>query len=68
MKTLTAGNVKRLQPGTDVFLVEEKTGHRGRMWIIKSGRKKLLRGILSTHEIIDRPGWHYEIEEGKKSC
>lgn len=68
MKTLTAGNVKRLQPGTDVFLVEEKTGLRGRMWIIKSGRKKLLRGILSTHEIIDRPGWHYEIEEGKKSC
>lgn len=68
MKTLTAEKVKRLPPGTDVNIVNERDGSVGHMWIIKSGRKKLLRGILSTHEIIDRPGWHYEIEEGKKSC
>lgn len=66
MKTLTAEKVKRLPPGTDVTIVKEEDGSVGHMWIIKSGRKKLLRGILSTHEIIDRPGWHYEVEEGKK--
>lgn len=68
MKTLSADKVKRLPPGTNVTIVREEDGSRGHLWIIKSGRKKLLKGILSTYEIIDRPGWHYEIEEGKKSC
>lgn len=25
----------------------------------------MLRGIVTLHEIKDREGWHYEIEEGK---
>lgn len=44
MKILTAEKVKRLPPGTDVILVNEQTGSRGRLWIIKSGRRKMLRG------------------------
>lgn len=63
MKTLTAAKVKSLEPGTDVVLVNDKTGSRGRLWVIKSGRKKMLRGILTSHEIKDREGWHYEIAE-----
>lgn len=63
MKTLNAEQVKRLPVGTDVILVNEKTGSRGRLWIIKKGRRKMLRGIVTQHEIKDREGWHYEIEE-----
>lgn len=65
MKVLTAAKVKRLPVGTDVIIVNEKTGSRGMLWIIKRGRKKMLRGIVTLHEIKDREGWHYEIEEGK---
>lgn len=66
MKVLTAAKVKRLPVGTDVTVVNEETGQTGRLWIIKNGRKKMLRGIVTTHEIKDLEGWHYEIEEGKK--
>lgn len=65
MKVLTAAEVKRLPVGTDVIVVNEKTGSRGMLWIIKRGRKKMLRGIVTLHEIKDLEGWHYEIEEGK---
>ena len=51
MKTLTAKQVKRLEPGTYVHRVNEKTGKRSGLWVIKSGRKKVLRGILNVHEI-----------------
>lgn len=66
MKTVTAAQVKRLPEGTDVILVNEKTGKTGRLWIIKKGRKKFLRGIMDLHEIKDLPGLHYEIEEEQK--
>ena len=66
IKILTAKQVKRLEPGTDVFLVNDKTGSRGMVWIIKHGRKKMLRGIVTLHEIKDLEGWHYEIEEEQK--
>lgn len=67
MKTLTAKQVKRLEPGADVYLVNDKTGERGSLWVIRIGRKKVLRGILGRmHEIKDLEGWHYEIEEEKK--
>ena len=65
MKVLKADKVKRLPPGTDVFLVNDKTGERGTLWIVKSGRKKMLRGVLTTHEIKDTAGWHYEVEDSK---
>lgn len=61
-KTLTASQVKRLPVGKDVFLVRDATGEIGRLWIIKRGRKKLLKGVYSEHEIKDRVGWHYEVE------
>ena len=63
MKTLTAKQVKRLPLGTDVFLVNDKTGQRGSMWVIQNGRKKMLRGIINVMEIKDKEGWHYEIKE-----
>lgn len=63
MKVLTAEKVKKLSPGTDVFIVKDETRERGRLWIIKSGRKKLLKGVLAEYEIKDRPGWHYEVAE-----
>lgn len=66
MKTLTAKQVKRLEPGTDVYLVNDKTGQRGSMWVIQNGRKKMLRGIVNVLEIKDKEGWHYEIDEDKK--
>lgn len=65
MKTLSAERVKRLPVGTDVILVNDKTGSRGSLWIIKKGRRKMLRGIIAMHEIKDMPGWHYEVEEDR---
>ena len=68
MKTLTAKQVKRLEPGADVYLVNDKTGKRASLWVIRMGRKKVLRGILGVHEIKDLEGWHYEIEEEKNEA
>jgi hypothetical protein len=62
MKKITADKVKKLPVGADVYLVREATGEKGKLWIIKSGRKKLLKGLMATHEIKDRAGWHYEVE------
>lgn len=62
MKTLTADKVKRLPVGTNVFLVRDGTGQKGKLWIVKSGRKKMLKGLYAEHEIKDRPGWHFEVE------
>lgn len=61
-KVLTAEKVKKLSPGTDVLFVRESDGAVGRFWVVKSGRKKLLKGVITEQEIIDRKGWHYEIE------
>lgn len=61
-KTITADKVKKLPVGTDVFLIRESTGEAGRLWIVKSGRKKILKGVFAEHEIKDRAGWHYEVE------
>ena len=62
MKILTAAQVKKLPVGTDVRLVRESTGRTGLLWVVKSGRKKMLRGVVTghLHEIKDRQGWHYE--------
>ena len=60
---LSADKVKRLPSGTDIFIVRDETGEKGRLWIVKSGRKKLLRGVMAEHEIRDREGWHYELAE-----
>lgn len=65
MKILTAEKVKRLEPGTDIFAVNEATGERGRLRIIKSGRKKILQGVFARYEIRDLPGTHYEVEDKK---
>lgn len=62
-KQLTAAQVKKLPAGTDIYVIREATGQEGKMWIIKSGRKKKLKGIMTEHDIMDRPGWHYEVEK-----
>jgi hypothetical protein len=61
-KTISAEKVKKLPVGTDVFLIRESSTEYGRLWVVKSGRKKMLKGIYMEHEIKDRDGWHYEIE------
>ena len=61
-KVLTADKVKKLPVGTDVFLVKDGTDLRGMLWIVKSGRKKFLKGLASKLEIKDMPGWHYEVD------
>ena len=66
MKVLTAAQVKRLPEGTDIYLVQEGAGKRGLFYIVKSGRKKFLKGMFGTHEIVDRAGWHYEKGEDEK--
>lgn len=63
MKIVTAEKLKRLPEGTVVLQVDEKSGKAARLWIVKSGRKKVLRGIITQFNIKDRDGWHYEIEE-----
>ena len=63
MKTLSAAQVKKLPVGTIVFIVKEDTGDHGRMWIVKSGRKKILKGIYTEMHIKDRAGWCYEVED-----
>lgn len=65
MKVLTAEKVKRLKPGTDVFVVNEATGERGMLRIVKSGREKVLQGVFARYEIRDLPGTHYEVEDKK---
>lgn len=64
-KILTADQVKKLPVGTDIIIVREGTGQTGMTWIVKVGRKKMLRGVAATHEIKDRPGWHYEEVAGE---
>lgn len=68
MKTLTAKQVKRLEPGADVYLVNDKTGKRASLRVIRFGRKKVLRSFLGLHEIEDLEGCHYEIEEEKNEA
>ena len=65
-KILSAEKVKKLPVGTDVFLVKEGTGKTGTLFIVKKGRSKMLKGIFGLYEIKDRPGFHYEIEQGVK--
>ena len=62
-KILDAKKVKKLPVGTDVRVVQESTGKTGMLWVVKSGRKKMLKGIAGIHEIKDRAGWHYELPE-----
>lgn len=63
MKILTAKQVKRLPVGTDIYMVNEKTGEKGMLWIVKSGREKRLKGVSTVLDIKDRAGWRYEVEE-----
>lgn len=65
-KVLSAEQVKKLPLGTVVNWVDEKSGKAARLWIVKSGRKKVLRGIITQFNIKDREGCHYEIEEEQK--
>lgn len=59
-KILTAAQVKRLPVGTKIKLVREGNNTSGRLWVVKSGNKKMLCGVMATHKIEDRPGWHFE--------
>lgn len=59
-KILTAKQVKKLPVGTDIAIVNERTGAKGLCWIIKSGKKKVLRDVYDVHDIKDRDGYRYE--------
>ena len=61
MKTLTAEQVKRLPVGTDIKIVQNSTGRYSLGYIVKSGRKKMLKKpLLDPVVIVDRVGFHYE--------
>jgi len=61
VKILTAEQVKRLPVGTDVRIVQNATGKYGLGYIVKSGKRKMLKcPLLDPVVIIDRVGYHYE--------
>ena len=61
MKILSADQVKRLPVGTDIKIVQNSTGRYSLAYIVKSGRKKMLKKPLFDPDvIIDRVGYHYE--------
>lgn len=63
-KTLTAAQVKKLPVGTNVYLIKDGDDKFGFLWIVKSGRKKMLRGVQGNLlEIKDVDGFHYEVEQ-----
>lgn len=61
MKVVTAAQLKKLPEGTTVHLVHGE--QKGILTLVKCGRKKMLRGYYALHEIKDRSGWRYEVEE-----
>ena len=61
MKVVTAAQLKKLPEGMTVHLIHGEK--KELLTLVKSGRKKMLRGSLALHEIKDRPGWRYEVEE-----
>jgi len=61
MNTLTAEQVKRLPVGKDVRIVQNDTGKYELGYIVKSGKRKMLkRPLFDPDVIIDRVGYHYE--------
>ena len=61
MRILTAEQVKRLPVGTDIKIVQNSTGRFSLGYIVKSGRKKMLkRPLFDPAVIVDRVGYHYE--------
>ncbi len=66
MKTLTAQQIKKMPVGTIIRLVNDKTGQYGGLWIVKSGKKKMLKSLYTMIEIKDRDGFHFELEEAEQ--
>jgi len=61
VRILTAEQVKRLPVGTDIKIVQNSTGRYSLGYIVKSGRKKMLKKpLMDPVVIIDRAGYHYE--------
>jgi hypothetical protein len=61
MNTLTAEQVKRLPVGTVVRIVQNDTGKYEPGYIVKSGKRKMLKcPLLDPVVIVDRVGFHYE--------
>ena len=61
MKILSADQVKRPPVGTDIKIVQNSTGRYSLAYIVKSGRKKMLKKpLFDPVVIIDRVGYHYE--------
>ena len=61
MNTLTAEQVKRLPVGKDVRIVQNDTGKYELGYIVKSGKRKMIKKpLLDPVVIVDRVGFHYE--------
>ena len=61
MRILTAEQVKKLPVGTDIKIVQNSTGRYSLAYIVKSGRKKMLKKpLMDPVVIIDKVGYHYE--------
>jgi len=68
VRILTAEQVKKLPVGTDIKIVQNSTGRYSLAYIVKSGRKKMLKKpLMDPVVIIDRAGYHYErVEDESK--
>lgn len=64
MRVLSAEKVKKLPVGTDVYLVNDTTGEKGRFWVFRCGIHKMLKGVLTNEpiRIRDLDGMHFEVE------
>ena len=63
MNTLTAEQVKRLPVGKDVRIVQNDTGKYELCYIVKSGKRKMIKKpLLDPVVIVDRVGFHYEVD------
>ena len=64
-KILSVDQVKKLPVWTSIRIVDEKTGRSGIVWVVKSGNRKMLKGVYATMKIEYRHGFHYEAMEGE---
>lgn len=66
MKTVTANQIKRMEPGTKVKFVIEGMNQSGTFMVVRYGRKKKLKTpIGALVDIVDKEGCHYEVNDGK---
>lgn len=62
-KTLTVSEVKHLEPGMTVWISRDEKQEKHQFVLVEFGDELRLKDGAKYLAIIDRPGWHYEVEE-----